>query len=155
MTANRHLAKQGRTPPPAGHHHCSGGSLLYVVTCLGLPLCHDIDLYLLIGLGPPLFWMRWSRRCWPLSCRSSSLPRSGSWIAEKVSSWHGKMVWWLPSALYEGCSWNVMMSATEPRLSSRSIWLGCVLLQPVANIPLTSARFWREAGSFFPYRRQT
>jgi hypothetical protein len=60
--SKHHLAEQGRTPPLAGHRYCLGGPLLCAVTCLGLPLRYDVDLYLLIGLGPPLFWMWWPRR---------------------------------------------------------------------------------------------
>jgi hypothetical protein len=57
MTKNRHLTEQGRTPPPAEHRYCLGGSLLYAIASLGLPLRHDVDICLLIGLGPPLFQM--------------------------------------------------------------------------------------------------
>jgi hypothetical protein len=32
-------------------------------------------------------------------------------------------------------AWNVTASATEPRLSGRTICLGCMLLQPVVDIP--------------------
>jgi hypothetical protein len=48
---------QGRAPPPVGHHHRLGESSSYADACLGLLLCHDTDLCLLIGVGPHLLRM--------------------------------------------------------------------------------------------------
>jgi hypothetical protein len=63
--------------------------------CLpGLASCHDVDLFLLIGLGLHLLQPRWL-----LSCRGSFLPKRGSWIPGKAPLSHGRMVWWLLSVL--------------------------------------------------------
>jgi hypothetical protein len=74
----------------------------------GVASCHDAGLCLLIGVVLCLLQMWWSS-----SCKGSSLPGRGSWIAGKVPSWRGKMIWQLLSALWEGHSWNVMLSAIE------------------------------------------
>jgi hypothetical protein len=81
IAASRHPVEQGWMPPLVRHHHQPGGSLLCAGAFLGLLLCHDTDLCLLIGVGPRLLHM-W----WPSSCRHNSLLGKGSWIVERVSS---------------------------------------------------------------------
>jgi hypothetical protein len=51
MTVRPHPTEQGRMPLPAKSRHWSNESLLYAMAHLGLLLCRDTDLYLLIGLG--------------------------------------------------------------------------------------------------------
>jgi hypothetical protein len=115
IATSRHPITQGQTPPPVRHRHRSGGSLLYVGICLGLLLCHDASLHLLIGVGLHLPQMRW-----PSSYRSSSLPKRGSWIEGKAPSLCGRMDWRPLSVPLERCTRNVMPLVSKTRLSSRS-----------------------------------
>jgi hypothetical protein len=68
---------------------------------------------------------------------------------------HERFVWWLLTALWEGCVQNAMSSVLELRLSSRTIGLGHALLLLVASTPSTLTEFWKSVESFFPYRRWT
>jgi hypothetical protein len=94
IAASRRPIEHGRTPPPVRRFHQPGGSSLYASACLGMLYCRDAGLCLSIGAGLHLLHVRWSS-----SYRGSSLLGRGSWIAGKVTSWHGKMVWQLLNAL--------------------------------------------------------
>jgi hypothetical protein len=85
IASSYHPIEQGRMPSLVEHHRRPSESLLYVGACLGLLLCHDVDFYLLIGVGLCLLHMRW-----PLSCRGISLLGRGRWIAERVPSLRGR-----------------------------------------------------------------
>jgi hypothetical protein len=137
-------------PPTVRHCHRSGGSLLCASACLGLLLCHDTGLCLLIGVGLCLLQMRW-----PLSYRGSSLLRKGSWIAGKVPSSCGRMDWQPLSAPLERCTQNMMIVALELRLSSRTSSPRCTPLAPGPDSSPTSTGHWRNARSFFAYKRWT
>jgi hypothetical protein len=51
IATSRRPIKQGWAPPPVRHRHRLGGSLLYAGAFLGLLLCRDVGLRLLIGVG--------------------------------------------------------------------------------------------------------
>jgi hypothetical protein len=48
IAANRRPIEERRMPPLVGNRHRPGGSLLSADACLGLLLCRDADLCLLI-----------------------------------------------------------------------------------------------------------
>jgi hypothetical protein len=101
--------------------------------CQCLLLCCDAGLYFLIGVRLRLLHMRWSS-----SCRGSSLPKRGSWIAEKVPLLHGRMDWWPLSTPLERCTRNVTQVTSELRLSSRTPSPKCVSLATGPNSSPTS-----------------
>jgi hypothetical protein len=150
IIARRRPIKQGRTPPPVGHHRRLGGSLPCVDAYLSFLLCHDAGLYFLISVGLRLLHMWWSS-----SCRGSSLPRRGSWIAGKVPSLHGRMDWRPLSVPLERCSWNMTLVASDPRLSNKTSSPRRVFLAPYPNSSSPSTGCWRNSRSSFSYRRQT
>jgi hypothetical protein len=148
IAASCHPIKHGRMPPPVGHHHQSGGSLLYAGACLGLLLCHDVGLCSKIVVGLSLLQMQW-----PSSCRSSSLPRRGSWIAGEVSSQCGRMDWQSLSMPLESCAQNMTPVTSELRLSNRTYLPRRTSLVPGPDSSSTPTGCWRNAISFFAYRR--
>jgi hypothetical protein len=150
IAASRCSIEQGQTPPLVEHRRQPSESLLYAGACLGLLLCRDTILYLLIGTGLGLFHVRWS-----LSCRGSSLLRRGSWIAERVASPHGRMDWRPLSTPMERCAWNMTLVMPEPMLSSRASLPRRVSPAPGPNSSPNSTRCWSNARSFFAYRRWT
>jgi hypothetical protein len=81
IAASCHPVAQGWTPPLVGPRCQPGESLLRVDVRLALLFCRDTDFCLLIGIGHHLLHMRR-----PSSCKSSSSPGRGSWIAERVPS---------------------------------------------------------------------
>jgi hypothetical protein len=60
---------------------------------------HYTSLYLLIGVGLHVL-----QTCWPSSCRGSSLPKRGGWIARKGPSPRGRMAWRLLSTHGKVCT---------------------------------------------------
>jgi hypothetical protein len=95
----------------------------------GLASYHDADSRFSISVGLLLHQAQRRRRRWPLSYRSSSLTERGSSV-EKAPSLHGRLDWWLLSAPLRGCSWNVTLSTSRPRLPSRTSTPGCEPLVP-------------------------
>jgi hypothetical protein len=84
IAAHRHPIMQGWAPPVVRHCQQPCESLSCADAHLGLLLCCDTSLCLLISIGPRLLRMRLS-----LSCKSSSLLGRGSSTAERVPSSHG------------------------------------------------------------------
>jgi hypothetical protein len=119
----------------------------------GLSSCRGADSRLSTGVGLFLLQAQWQRRQWLPNYRSSSSLGSGSWTVEKASLLHGRVDWWLPSAPLGWCAWNVMLTASRPRLPNRITILGCAPLVPGLNTPSTLTGCWRSAGSSFAHRR--
>jgi hypothetical protein len=125
VAASRRPIMQGPVPPLFGHHRWPGDSLSCADSCLGLLLCCGADLCLLIGVRPCLHCMRRS-----LICKSSSLLRRGSWIAEMVPSLCGRKDWQPLCARSGRQTQNVMLVALERMPSSRTFPLKCAPLVP-------------------------
>jgi hypothetical protein len=141
---------QGRTPPIVGPRHRLGDSLLCASARLGLLLCHNVGFCLMIGIGIHLLRMRWSS-----SCKSSSLPGRGSWIAKRVSSSHGRKAW-QPLHVHSGrCVLNVTIVVPVPIPSNRTSSPRCAPPVPSPNNSLALAGRWRNARFFSAYRRWT
>jgi hypothetical protein len=113
ITTSCHPITQGWTPPLARPHHRPGESLLLIDAHLGLLLCHDADFCLLIGVGLHLLCMRWLS-----SCKSSSMLRRGSWIAEMVPSSCGRKAWRPLCARTGRCAQNKTLVAPMSMPSS-------------------------------------
>jgi hypothetical protein len=141
---------QGQIPPLLRPHRRLGESLLHAGAPLGLLLCHDAGFCLLIGVGLHLLRMRW-----PSSCKSSSLPRRGSWIVERVPSSRGRKAWWPLRARSGRCTWN--MTLVTPVLMPFSGTSSPRRAPPVPGCksPPTFAGSWRNARFFSAYRRRT
>jgi hypothetical protein len=113
ITTSCHPITQGWTPPLARPHHRLGESLLLIDAHLGLLLCRDADFCLLIGVGLHLLCMRWLS-----SCKSSSMLRRGSWIAEMVPSSCGRKAWRPLCARTGRCAQNKTLVAPVSMPSS-------------------------------------
>jgi hypothetical protein len=140
-----HPVMQGWTPPLVGPRRRPGESLLYASTRLGLLLCHDAGICLLIVLGLHLLHMQWTS-----SYKSSSLPRIGSWIAERVSSSCGRKAWQPLHARSGRCAWNVRLVTPVLMLSSGTSSPRHMPLVPDPNNSPTLARCWRNTRFSLP-----
>jgi hypothetical protein len=85
---------------------------------------------------------------WPSSCKSSSLPRRGSWIAERVPSSRGRKAWQPLHARSGRCAWNMMLVAPVLILSSGTSSPRRAPPVPSPNSSPTLAVRWRNARFF-------
>jgi hypothetical protein len=128
IAASCHPVMQGWMPPLVEPHRRSGESLLYFDARLGLLLCRDADFSMFIGVGLHLLCMQW-----PSSCKSSSLPGRGSWIAERLPSSCGRKAW-RPLRMRLGrCAWNVMLVVLMSMPSSGTSFPRRVIPVPSTN----------------------
>jgi hypothetical protein len=151
MVINRRPAERGRMLLPAGPRHRPGEVLLCADDCLGLFLAIVLIFCYLISVGLPLLRMWWPRQWRPSSCRSSSLPERGSWIAGKVPSPHGTIGWWLSCVRLGWHTQNVMPCASMPRLSNGASLPGRAPLVLSVNSSIILAGCWTNAKSSFAY----
>jgi hypothetical protein len=121
----------------------------------GLSSCHGVDLCVLIGVGLLLLQMWWPCQRWPSSCRSSSLPRRGSWIARKAPLQRGWMDWCLLSLSLGRCRRNARPIMPRPRLSCNTSLLECSPQVPGLNDISTSTNHSRQARFTSACRRWT
>jgi hypothetical protein len=102
-------------PALVRHRRWPGESLLHAGARLGLPLCCDAGLCLLIHVGLYLLHMRWA-----LSFKGSSLPRRGRQIAERVPSSRGSKYWQPLHACLGRCTQIVMLVTSTLMPSSKT-----------------------------------